>query len=298
MEQVSPGSAGHTLLQLHDSSYPALLREISDPPRQLYLRGDVRLLNSPMLAIVGARRASVAGLQAAESLAAAAAAVGLTVCSGLALGVDAAAHRGALEAGGETVAVMGTGIDTLYPPRNRDLGEQIARAGCLVTEYPPGALPHAGNFPRRNRIISGLSLGVVVVEAAERSGSLITARLAGEQGREVFALPWSGGHGAGAGCLRLLRDGAKMVQSIDDVLEELPSLYAAFREANPRPEPDDANAGEHGASLLDLIGDAQVPADHLVELSGLPVAEVFAQLSQLELAGRVARGAGGYYRLG
>ncbi|MFV8818925.1 DNA-processing protein DprA [Haliea sp. E17] len=296
MDAVHPSGSADALLRPSDCTFPALLRSIPDPPQQLYVRGDPGHLQRPMLALVGARNASVAGLQAATSLAAAAVRVGLTVCSGLATGIDAAAHSAALDAGGSTVAVMGTGIDAIYPPGNRQLGERITAAGCLVTEYPPGTRPLPHHFPCRNRIISGLSLGVVVVEAALRSGSLITARLALEQGREVFALPWSNAHGGGAGCLHLLRDGAKMVQGIDDVLEEIGSLYAALRQAAPRQSGAAPEVADEEPGLLALIGDAEVPVDQLIQIAGLPVSAVLARLSALELAGRIRRGSVGYYR--
>lgn len=295
--EVAPFEGGDvSLLTPDDSRYPPLLRHIPDPPPQLYVRGDPAHLQSPMLAMVGARRASAAGLKAAASLAASASDAGLTVCSGLALGIDAASHRAALDAGGDTVAVMGTGIDTIYPRRNRGLGEQIASAGCLVTEFHPGDPPRPAHFPQRNRIISGLSLGVVVVEGALRSGSLITARTAAEQGREVFALPWSNGHTGGSGCLHLLREGAKMVQGIEDVLEELGPMYAALASSRAPAAPAAEHREREEPELLALIGDTEVPVDDLARLSGLPVADLLARLSALELAGTVRRGASGYYR--
>lgn len=287
--------AGAQGLCRRDPRYPALLRTIPDPPKRLYLRGDADLLQRPMLAIVGARRATAAGLQAAAELAAAAVDAGLAVCSGLALGIDGAAHAAALRAGGATVAVMGTGIDEIYPESHHSLAEDIARSGCLLTEYPPDTPPRPGNFPRRNRIISGLSLGVVVVEAALRSGSLITARTALEQGREVFALPWSVAHSGGAGCLRLLREGAKMVLAIDDILEELGALYRAQQALSPA-------AGTPGdedpeSVVLALIGYEEVAIEQLVRASGLAVGEVMTELSDLELRGYICRGPGGYVRV-
>ncbi len=297
MHVAQPSGGEVTLLDLNDSRYPALLRHIPDPPRELYIRGDPALLQRPMLAMVGARRASAAGLQAAASLARNLGELGLGVCSGLALGIDAAAHRAALDCGAVTVAVMGTGIDAIYPRRNRQLGEQIAGSGCLVTEFPPGEPPRPGHFPRRNRIISGLSLGVIVVEAALRSGSLITARMATEQGREVFALPWSIAHDGGSGCLHLLRDGAKMVQGVEDVLEELGPLYSLLKASAPAAPIATGGPEGAGSLLLGLIGDTEVAIDELARLSGLPVAQLLGQLSALELAGAVARGPAGYHRL-
>jgi DNA processing protein len=207
------------------------------------------------------------------------------------------------------VAVLGTGIDSIYPVRHQQLGEQIATRGCLVSEFPPGTPPLPHNFPRRNRIISGLALGVLVVEAALPSGSLITAGTATEQGREVFALPWSIAHTGGAGCLRLLRDGAKMVLCIDDVLEELDPLYPLYMDREPllrepllrEPPFPEVSTAEDEASppqLLDLLGYESASVDQLVEASGLSAAEVMSGLSALELAGKVCRCPGGYMRSG
>ena len=260
------------------------------------MRGDASVLSQPQLAIVGSRRASAVGLRAASMLAAQLVAAGLHVCSGLARGVDGAAHRGALNGGGKSVAVMATGIDQIYPAAHRQLAAALQGAGCLVTELPPGTPPRRQHFPRRNRIISGLSLGVLVVEAALPSGSLITAGTALEQGREVFALPWSLYHGQGAGCLHLLRDGAKMVQCVEDVLEELGPLFALQqRAASPAVAPADQLPSAL-RSLAALVGCEAVSVDELVQASERPVAEVIASLSQLELAGVVTRCAGGYIR--
>jgi DNA processing protein len=292
-------AAGAVVLPLTDGRYPDLLRQIHDPPPLLYLRGDAGALNQLQLAVVGSRRASPAGVRAAATLAGQAVAAGLSICSGMALGIDAAAHRGALLAGGRSVAVMATGIDRLYPARHRELAAELERAGCLVSEFPPGVAPLRHNFPRRNRLISGLSLGVLVVEAALPSGSLITAGTALEQGREVFALPWSMFHRGGAGCLRLIRDGAKMVVSIADVLEELGPLAALQRElfsAGGESVPA-ASGGAAGSSpLLSMVGFEAVSIDELARASALPVARVLAELTALELQGHVARCPGGYIR--
>ena len=290
-------AAGTGVLSLADPLYPPLLKTIPDPPPVLHVRGNPMLLARPQLAIVGARRASAAGLQAAHKLAVAAVRAGLGVTSGLALGVDGAAHRGALSAGGDTVAVMATGIETIYPHRHEPLGQEIASSGCLVTEFPPGTKPLPYHFPKRNRIISGLSLGVLVVESALPSGSLITATSAMEQGREVFALPWSISHKGGAGCLSLIRDGAKMVLGIEDILEELDSLFGLQQELSqvstiPSPE----STSEQDCLLLELLGFEVISLDQLVVASGLPVGQVMGELSSLELAGRVNRCPGGYIR--
>lgn len=287
---------GAHMLSLADPRYPPLLREIHDPPPLLYVRGNADLLLQPQLAIVGARRASAVGLRLASRIAAALAGRDLVVTSGLALGIDGAAHRGALEAGGGTVAVLGTGVETIYPRRNRALGEDIALRGCLVSEYPPGTAPLPGRFPRRNRIISGMSLGTLVVEAALPSGSLITASTATSQGREVFALPWSLAHKGGAGCLQLLRDGAKMVTRVEDILEEL-GVLGGLQLDLLRGLRDTPGAVEKNSPLLDLIGQEAVAIDELVCGSGLPAAEVLAELSRLELQGYVQRSSGGYIRV-
>ena len=290
-------AAGADVISSADPLYPPLLKTISSPPPLLYFRGDPALLRRPQLGMVGARRATAAGLKAAQRLAGSAVQAGLAVTSGLAIGIDGAAHRGALSAQGKTVAVLGTGIDAIYPLRHRELGEQIAASGCLVSEFPPGTPPLPHNFPRRNRIISGLSLGVLVVEAALPSGSLITANTAAEQGREVFALPWSITHLGGAGCLRLIRDGAKMVVSIDDVVEELDPLYSLQRDSTPGSEiPADAlDEGDH-ADLLALVGCETTTVDQLVAASGMPPGLVMSGLSVLEMSGRVSRCPGGYIR--
>ena len=303
MSVVDPGlraavsAAGAGIISLADPRYPPLLKTIPDPPPLLYVRGDPMLLQRPQLAIVGSRRATAAGLKAAEKLAAAAVRCGLGITSGLALGVDGAAHRGALAAGGGTVAVMATGIESIYPARHRSLGEDIAASGCLVSEFPPGTRPLPYNFPKRNRIISGLSLGVLVVEAALPSGSLITAGTATEQGREVFALPWSIAHIGGAGCLRLLRDGAKMVLCIEDIVEELDSLYGLQLELLQDVADGDAEATEQPESeLLSMLGYEATSLDQLAVASGLPVGQLLSELTTLEVSGRVSRCPGGYIR--
>ncbi|CAA0115029.1 DNA processing protein DprA [Halioglobus japonicus] len=285
-------------LSVDDEQYPPLLREIHDPPPVLYVRGDPGLLKDAQLAVVGSRRASPAALRVAQMLGGQFTQAGLHVCSGLALGIDGAAHRGALEAGGNSIAVMATGIDRIYPHRHRELATQLAQVGCVVTEFPPGTPPRRQNFPQRNRIISGLSLGVLVIEAALPSGSLITAGTALAQGREVFALPWSILHEGGRGCLQLIRDGAKMVFNVEDILEELGPLYSlqqdCFKTAGAAGSPEEPPAGE--LWLLDLVGFEVITLDELVQRSAKPVAQVMAALSALELAGQIARSGGGYIR--
>ena len=296
MRTADPG-AGHSgdgfdTLSPGDEHYPPLLKLIHDPPERLYFSGDPAFLSFPQVALVGSRRASPAGLRAAAELAAALTAAGFAICSGLALGIDGASHRGALGAGGRTVAVLGTGIDQIYPSRHRGLGSAIAGSGCLVSEFPPGTPPLRHNFPRRNRIISGLSLGVVVVEAAFPSGSLITAGTALEQGREVFALPWSMLHPGGRGCLELLRDGAKLVRGVDDVLEELWPLGTVLRDQLPMDSPPAAS----GSLILDKVGFEPTSPDQLVAATGLSVVQVSSQLTGLELEGLIRRCPGGYIR--
>lgn len=281
-------SAPEHTLTLDDPDYPPLLRVIPDPPPVLHVRGDRAALSQPGLAVVGSRKASAAGLRLARDIAADAARAGLTVCSGLAIGIDGAAHEGALEAGGVSVGVMATGIEYIHPRRHRDLGHRLLARGALVTEFEPGTPPLPHNFPRRNRIISGLSLGVLVVEAALPSGSLITAHTALAQGREVFALPWSPLHTGGRGCLQLLRDGAQMVESVGDILEALGTAWAP-------PEPE-AAAPETTGGLLALVGFEPVPLDQLVQHASRPVAQLLGELSELELAGKVTRVPGGYVR--
>jgi len=288
-------AVGAGVVALDDPDYPPLLREIHDPPPLLFARGDTSLLRAAQFAIVGSRRASPAAIRLAESLSGALARAGLHICSGLALGVDSAAHRGALAASGNTIAVVATGIDRVYPRRHRGLAQEIARCGCVVTEFPPGTPPLRHNFPVRNRIISGMSLGVLVVEAALPSGTLITAGTALEQGREVFALPWSALHDGGRGCLQLIRDGAKMVQGVEDILEELGPLARVLQSATGVAQPRVA-VREPDSWLLALVGFEAVALDELVARSARPAAEVMAELSALELAGEIARTAGGYIR--
>ena len=284
---------GHHLLTWADSDYPPLLREIPDPPSMLYVVGERALLSGPQLAVVGSRNPTPMGRENAHAFAKSLAAAGLTVTSGLALGIDGAAHRGALEAGGATVAVAGTGLDRVYPARHRELAHEIAKHGALVSEYPLGTPPLPENFPIRNRIISGLSLGTLVVEAALQSGSLITARLATEQGREVFAIPGSIHSPQARGCHALIRQGAKLVETAQDILEELGPLASLTRRAAPenadaaRPLDPSMNA------LLEHIGHDPVTVDVLIERSGLTADAVSSMLLQMELNGLVSSCPGG-----
>lgn len=272
------GPANQHILTLADPGYPRQLLNIADPPTLLFVRGDPSLLQRPALGVVGSRNATPQGLRNATQFAAKLAENGLCIVSGLALGIDTAAHRGALSAGGATIAVIGTGADRVYPARNHELALAIAERGAIVSEFPLGTPPLAANFPRRNRIIAGLSLGVLVVEAAVESGSLITARLAGEQGREVFAIPGSIHAPQSRGCHRLIRDGAKLVETAGDILEELATSSGANATSPP---------GEAEPALLTLIGHDPCSFDELVERSGMPANNLQGELLTLELAGRI-----------
>jgi DNA processing protein len=278
---------GHAVVTLADSEYPRPLLEIPDPPVLLYLRGRRELLARPGLAMVGSRNATPQGASNAEQFARSFSAAGLTIISGLALGIDAAAHRGGLDRMGSTIAVLGTGADILYPRGNRDLAERISREGLLVSEFALGTPPHAGNFPRRNRIISGLARGCLVVEAALASGSLITARLAAEQGREVFAIPGSIHSPHAKGCHALIKQGAKLVESAQDLLQEL-----RMESFDPAPTVADASP----AGLLADLGYDPCDIDTLCARSGLTAATVSAMLLALELEGKVASLPGGMYQ--
>lgn len=277
------------ILTLADSAYPPALLEIADPPNVLYVRGNPGLLKRRALAMVGSRNATAQGLQTAESFAQALANQGLSIISGLALGIDAAAHRGALAAGGTTVAVIGTGADRIYPARNQELTRDIATHGAIVSEFPLGTPPLAANFPRRNRIISGLALGVIVVEAARKSGSLITAHLAVEQGREVFAIPGSIHSPLARGCHQLIKQGAKLVETASDVLEEL----GAAPTAESPPETTEAAPDD---PLLAALGHDPCSLDELAERSGYDTEQLLAELLLLELAGLISTLPGNRYQ--
>jgi DNA processing protein len=279
---------GNAIITLADDGYPRALLEIPDPPALLYVRGRLELLGANGVAIVGSRNATAQGVVNAEGFARALSRAGLTVVSGLALGIDAAAHRGALDGAGSTVAVLGTGIDVAYPARNAELFALIAGRGAIVSEFPLGTPPVAANFPRRNRIISGLARGVLVVEAALDSGSLVTARLAGEQGREVLAVPGSIHSPLSKGCHALIKQGAKLVESAHDVLEELGGV-ASTRTAS-REAPEETHA------LLAHMGHDPCNVDILCGRSGLTADAVSAMLLQLELDGKVASLPGGRYQ--
>lgn len=292
-------SAQHHCIAFDDPRYPPRLAQIARAPLALFAHGDPELLAWPQLAIVGARAASAQGQDNARAFAGALARHGLAITSGLALGIDAAAHRGALDAGGLTIAVCGNGLDRVYPARHAALAREIVSArGLLVSEFAPGTPPKPEHFPRRNRIISGLSLGVLVIEAVRESGSLITARLAAEQGREVFALPGSIHNPMARGCHALIRDGATLTESVDDILAELaPLLPSSLPRMGPEASPSaapgapgPADALQH--AVLDALGHETVALDALVTRLGRPIAEIGAALLALELLGWVEAGPG------
>ncbi|ODT37986.1 MAG: DNA protecting protein DprA [Lautropia sp. SCN 70-15] len=285
----------HHLVCLDDPRYPPRLLEIADPPPVLFVRGDPAALSRPSIAIVGSRHATQAGLGHARDFARALGEAGLTVVSGLAQGIDAAAHEGALQTPAGTLAVMGTGIDRIYPPRHRPLADAIAASGAVLAELPLGAEAQRHNFPRRNRLIAGLALATLVVEAARQSGSLITARQALESGREVMAIPGSIHSPVAKGCHQLIREGAKLVESAEDVLVE---LRAALGPARERGETAAAGPSGPGApepadpadrTLLKAIGFDPADLDTLVERTGRPAGELGARLLALEMEDRVER---------
>ncbi len=281
---------GQDIVTLADPDYPRALLDIGDPPTLIYVRGRLDLLQSPALAIVGSRNPTPQGVKNAENFSTALAQTGLIIVSGLALGIDAAAHRAALAVQGGTVAVIGTGIDRIYPARNRELALQISERGCIISEFPLGTPAAAYNFPRRNRLISGLARGVLVVEAAAESGSLITARLAGEQGKEIFAIPGSIHSPQSRGCHKLIKQGAKLVETVSDVLEELiwpPLSGNTAAEANSD-SPSSLRPGDSPPDeLLALIGFDPCSIDELAARSGLPVETLSPRLLQLELEGHL-----------
>jgi len=281
---------GHAVVTLADDAYPKLLLEIADPPTLLYAHGRLDLLARSALAVVGSRNATTQGERNAESFARAFSEAGLTIVSGLALGIDAAAHRGGLVGPGSTIAVLGTGIDITYPARNAGLAGNIADQGLLLSEFPLGTRAAAHNFPRRNRLICGLAQGCLVIEAALASGSLITARAAAEQGREVFAVPGSIHSPLSKGCHALIKAGAKLVESADDVLTEL-SGFRRIEHVVPVPLPTPGSE-----PLLVHMGFDPIDVDSLCARAGLSAEQVSSQLLRLELAGLVAVLPGGLYQ--
>ncbi len=284
-------AVGAHILTWEDEAYPRLLAEIPDPPPVLYVRGELKPEDAWAVAVVGTRRASTYGREVTRRLVTVLAQSGVTIVSGLARGVDAVAHQTALEAGGRTIAVLGCGIDLVYPPEHRELARRIAAGGALVTEYPPGTPPEPGNFPPRNRIISGLSLGIVITEAGRDSGALITADYAAEQGRDVFAVPGSILSAGCAGTNRLIQDGAKAVLDAADILQELNLTMVAeqkeARQALPTTETE--------ALILAHLSAEPVHVDDLTRAVGLPVAQVTSTLALMELKGMVRQVGGMKY---
>lgn len=296
----------HALLTFDNADFPALLDQIPAAPAALFVAGDSCALWQPQIAIVGSRNAGQGGLAIAASFARALAMAGFAVTSGLAEGIDGAAHMAALDAGGITLAVLGTGPDLVYPPRHRDLAARIAACGALVSEFPPGTPGHPGHFPRRNRIIAGLSLGTLVVEASVRSGSLITARNATESGREVFAIPGSIHNPLARGCHQLIRNGAKLVETAEEIIAELAPLAqglgASLRErldiapnAPPRAASTRSDDPDY-TKLFAALGHDALGIDQLAERCGLPVATLSSMLLMLELEGEVVARSGAYAR--
>lgn len=280
-------------ITLNDNRYPALLKEIPDPPPVLFVRGNPGLLSKTQIAIVGSRNPSALGLETAVAFAKTLSQHGFVITSGLALGIDAASHRGALNANGFTIAVAGTGLDRVYPTRNIDLATEIVNTGAMVSEFPPGTLAKANHFPRRNRIISGLCQGLLVVEAAKSSGSLITARLALEQNREVFAIPGSIHNPLARGCNALIREGAKLVETTQDILEEFNQLYQQVN--NFAEDFTQTTLDLELQTLLNRVMFSPTSVDKLVEETGNPVAVISSMLLILELQGYIESNAGGYY---
>jgi DNA processing protein len=290
-ELVRVRELGADVLILDDGTYPALLREIADPPPVLYLKGGLLAADRWAVAVVGTRRMTAYGRQVTERLVGELARSGVTIVSGLARGVDALAHRAALEAGGRTLAVLGSGLDRVYPTEHAGLAREIVERGAVISEFPLGTPPDALNFPRRNRIISGLSMGTLVVEAGETSGALITADFALEQGRDVFAVPGSILSPASAGPNRLIQEGAKLVASAQDILEELNLTAVAQHEAAREALP----GNETEAALLRLLSSEPLHVDELGRTSALPVAQVSSALTMMELKGLVRQVGGMNY---
>lgn len=285
------GDAARGIVSLADPEYPASLLQTADPPLLLYVHGRVALLGAPSVAIVGSRNPTPAGLDNAREFAAFLSGAGFSIVSGLALGIDGAAHEGGLRGGGSTVAVVGTGLDRIYPPAHAGLARRIAAEGLLVSEFAVGMPPLAEHFPQRNRIIAGLARGTLVVEATLRSGSLITARMAAEAGRDVFAIPGSIHAPQSRGCHKLIKQGAKLVEAAEDILEELRPLGGAPQEATSVAAP----AGP-ADPVLEALGHDPATLDMLVDRTGWPAPRLNAHLLELELEARVVRLPGGLFQ--
>ena len=291
---------GHHLISQGDADYPEFLDQIQGPPKQLYVNGDPGSLHLPAIAIVGSRNPTQGGLRNAFEFARHLGSRGFCIVSGLAQGIDTAAHRGALDAGAATIAFLGHGIDIVYPAANRDLAHDIARTGAIVSEFPIGMRPHKELFPQRNRLISGISFGTLVIEAARRSGSLITARLASEQGREVFALPGSIHNPLARGCHKLIQQGAKLVETADDIVAEIAPLAGHMLQTAVESTINDspsATSDSDYRALKESLSFDPMGADQLAENSGLTIDQVSSMLLILELEGEVESLPGGRYSL-
>ncbi len=284
---------GNRVLTLADTDYPKSLLDIVDPPLLLYIKGQIDLLSNRSIAVVGSRNATTQGIINAEKFSEVLSQSGLTIVSGLALGIDTAAHQGGLRGPGATIAVIGTGADIVYPARNRSLAHQIADSGCIVSEYALGTPAIAANFPRRNRIISGLAQGVLVVEAAAQSGSLITARMAAEQGRDVFAIPGSIHSPLSKGCHLLLKQGAKLVESAQDVLEEIQHHPSLKKQTT---EPAVTITKDKNSGVLTIMGFDPIAPDTLAARCHMDIANLNAQLLTLEMDGLIEMLPGGMVR--
>ncbi|NOQ64020.1 MAG: DNA-protecting protein DprA [Methyloprofundus sp.] len=288
--------ADNQLLLYTDKDYPKQLKQLADPPPLLFTRGDKDLLQFPQIAIVGSRNPSSLGLQIATEFSESLTQMGFTITSGLALGIDAASHRGALNAKGNTIAVTGTGLDRIYPAANKVLATEILKQGLIVSEFPPGTPAKANHFPRRNRIISGLCIGLLVVEAAKQSGSLITARMALEQNREVFAIPGAINNPLARGCNSLIREGAKLVENTQDILVELGHLFAQPKVQNtPSPTETASSLDTELQSLLKYVQYSPTSIDQLVTETHFSVENIAANLLMLEIQGYIIASDGGSY---
>ena len=286
---------GVRLLCQGEEDYPVRLEDLNDPPPLLFVRGALIADDELAVAVVGTRHATAYGLRQAERFGYGLARAGVTVVSGLARGIDSASHQGALAAGGRTLAVLGSGLGEVYPAEHRDLAESIAGSGAVISEFAPDAKPRAGMFPQRNRLIAGLSLAALVIEAPDRSGALITARIAGEQGREVLALPGAVTSRASRGCNQLIRDGATLVQSVDDVLEALGPIrqpVASSATGSPVRNGSELTLNDLERQVLSAIGAEATPIDQVIETSGLPAHRVVATVTVLEMR-RLVRRLGG-----
>lgn len=299
-QKVHPGKAweevlrrGYSFVTWEEQHYPPLLREIYDPPPLLYYCGEIEVVNGYCLAIVGSRRHTIYGREIAYKFASGLSNYGVTVVSGMARGIDTWAHKGALNAGGKTAAVLGCGLDICYPPENKGVKREIENSGAVISEFPPGYKPLPQNFPRRNRLISGLSWGTLVVEAGERSGALITADFALEQGREVFAIPGGIASPYSRGCHKLIKEGAKLVEKVEDIMEELPLAVPVNNVACSPQQKQEFNPEER--KLLELVPFEPLALEDLAALSKMPLALLNALLLELELKGAIKQLPGKYF---